>query len=237
MDLPARVVDRIDRIRAELKARREIDSAGLLAGVRARLDSRLKLTPLAVDADLADKRGPLGLGRVRTVAYSSPELRKVVLAHVALRPVVEGFALTCLPHPDVRAPVFAADLMVLPTQVTVNADAYGARSLTAGLLAPLAASFARLGSGPAKPWSAPLASSEGLHASASPRLVDDLYAALTGALGLYVEALAAAPRGGDARDDQAAFFAAFHSHGPRVGALGRLFGAAWAERFSRLAFE
>jgi len=165
----------------------------------------------------------------------------VVVAHVAMRPLVEGFALTCLPRPDVRAPAFAADLMSLPTRVSANADAYGASERTRGLLAPLAASFARLGSGAGRPWSARIASGEGLHASASPRLVDDLFAALTGALALYLEAVATAPRDPsherDSTRDQAEFFTAFHGHGPRVGALGRVFGAAWAERFSRLVFE
>lgn len=228
---------RLQHLRSEWKARLEVDVPGMVAGVRARLESRLALAPLPVDGDLADHRGPLGLGRVRTWAFEAPSLRKGVLVHVDVRPVIEGLALTLHPPRDVRAPVFAADLMVLPTALSANADVYGRAESTRGLLAPLSPSFARLGSGTGKPWAARVASGEGLHARMSPRLVDEAFAAVTGALGRYIEALVAAPRGGESTADQDAFFAAFHAHGPRAGALGRIFGAAWAERFSRLVFE
>jgi ferredoxin-dependent bilin reductase len=211
--------------------------AGMVAGVRARVESRLALRPLPVDADLADRRGRFGLGRVRAWAFESQELRKGVIAEVALRPVVEGLALVLAPRRDVDAPLFAADLMVLPTRLAANADVYGDPHRTRGLLAPLAANFARLGGGAGPEWTARIGSNEGLHARPSLRLVDELFASVTGALGHYIDVLAAAPRGVDTTREQGDFFAAFYAHGPRAGALGRVFGAAWAERFTRLLFE
>lgn len=231
------VLGRVERLRSEWKARLEVDVEGMVAGVRARLESRLALTPLPVDSDLAQHHGRLGLGRVRTWAFESPELRKAVVAQVSMHPAIEGLALVLAPRRDVVAPIFAADLMVLPTRLSANADVYGDPRATRGLLAPLAASFARLGSASGPEWTARLASSEGLHARTSPRLVDELFASVTGALGLYIDALVAAPRGGDSAREQSDFFAAFHAHGPRNGPLGQLFGAAWAERFSHLMFE
>src|SRR5262245_46366330 len=97
-----------------IKARMEVDVAGILGGVRARLESRLTLSPLPIDADLADKRGPLGWGRVRTWAWQAPACRKVVLSHVRMPPVIEGLALVVIPSPKLAAPVFACDLMALP---------------------------------------------------------------------------------------------------------------------------
>jgi hypothetical protein len=233
---------RVGRLRGELSARLEVDVAGLAAGVRARLDGRVKLVPHAIDADLAERRGPFGLGRVRAAAFESPELRKVVLAQLAVPLLIEGIELAAHPRRDLDAPVFAADLTVLPTRIAVHADVYGAPERTRGILKPLAPAFARLQGGPAPDWAASIASGEGLHAAASPRQIDELFAALTSALGRWLEAVAGARKLDEAgtaavQRDQEAFFAAFHSHGPRTRAIARLFGAPWAERYSRLAFE
>lgn len=227
------------RVLEELvKARLEVDVPGMVAGVRARLESRLHLSALPIDADLANKPGPFGFGAVRTFAWQSPEARKVVLSHVGLRPVIEGFALVI--HPANRAaPVFGADLMALPTRLSVNADVYGARELTAGVLEPLGESFGRLRSHAGPEWAQAIASGAGLHARPSPRLVDDAFAALTAAIGRYLDVLAGGQEeSGDGNvSSQREFFSAFHEHGPRRGPLGHLFGAAWAERYSRLIFE
>jgi hypothetical protein len=225
------------RVAEELvKARLEVDVPGMVAGVKARLESRLHLKALPIDADLANKPAPLSLGSVRTLAWESAEARKVVLSHVALRPLVEGFALVIHPAVRRRAPIFGADLMALPTRLSVNADVYGPSSMTSGVLDPLGENFTRLGSHAGPEWARAIASGAGLHARPSPRLVEDAFAALTAAVGRYLDVLMAAeeasepPLGGE-------FFAAFHAHGPRRGALGRVFGAAWAERYSRLIFE
>jgi len=223
-----------------VKARLEVDVAGLVQGARARLESRLALTTLPVAAELADRAGPLGWGRVRTTAWEAPGFRKIVLSHVSLRPIVEGFALVLLPAARLDAPVFGADLMALPTRVSVNADVYGASafsSRTAGILAPLAETFARLGSGAGPDWARPLTAGNGLHAKVSPRVVDDAFAALTAALARYLDVTNAAEPGTSGADAQRSFFVAFHEHGPRRGPLGTLFGGAWAERYSRLIFE
>jgi hypothetical protein len=206
--------------------------------VRARVESRLSLQPILVGADLAEKPGPFGLGYVRTVAWESAEARKVVLSHVALRPLIEGVALVIHPSPKRAAPIFGADLMALPTRISVNADVYGPPALRRGVLTDLGESFRRLGSHDGPAWSQAIASGEGLHAKCSLRLVDDVFAALTGSVGHYLDALTRAPVASDP-DDRASrdFFAAFHANGPRKGALGRVFGAAWAERYSRLIFE
>src|SRR5438094_7929311 len=153
-----------------VKARLEVDVAGVVSGVRARLESRLQLAPIPVAADLADRAGPLGWGRVRTTAWEAAGFRKIVLSHVAMRPLVEGFALVLLPQPKLAAPVFACDLMALPTSVSVNADVYGAGELAAKsheVLAPLVESFARLGSRPGPEWSAGLAAGGGPAAKVS----------------------------------------------------------------------
>lgn len=227
------------RVLEELvKARLEVDVPGMVAGVKARVESRLQLKPLPIDADVADKPAPLGLGSVRTWAWESAEARKVVLSHVALRPLIEGFALVI--HPAVRrpAPIFGADLMALPTRLSVNADVYGTRALTAGVLESLGEGFGRLRSHAGPDWAQAIASGSGLHARPSPRLVDDAFAALTAGLGRYLDVLATAPEAtGEPSPRTTDFFTAFHAHGPRRGPLGRLFGAAWAERYSRLIFE
>jgi len=91
------------RVLEELvKARLEVDVPGMVAGVRARLDSRLHLAALPIEADLATKPGPLGFGAVKTWAWECPDARKVVLSHIGLRPVIEGFALVV--HPRTRPP-------------------------------------------------------------------------------------------------------------------------------------
>src|SRR5260370_41746061 len=109
-----------------VKARLEVDVAGLVQGVRARLEARHTLQAIPVAADLAERAGPLGWGRVRTSAWEAPGYRKIVLSQVSLRPIVEGFALVLLPHAKLAAPPFGADLMALPTRVSVDADVYGA---------------------------------------------------------------------------------------------------------------
>ena len=227
-----------------VKARLEVDVPGLVQGVRARLESRLALQPIPVAADLGDRAGPLGWGRVRTTAWEAPGFRKVVLSHVAMRPVIEGFALVLLPHATSRAPVFAADLMALPTRVSVNADVYAATDGNArAVLQPLGESFQRLGSGAGPDWASAIACGNGLHAKVSPRVVDDAFAALGSALARYLDVATDPASAGDASTAQAttesqrAFFVAFHEHGPRKGPLGRILGSDWAERYSRLIFE
>ncbi|HWE26441.1 MAG TPA: hypothetical protein VHB97_00485, partial [Polyangia bacterium] len=82
------------RVLEELvKARLEVDVPGMVHGVRARVESRLHVKALPIEADLANKPGPLGFGAVHTWAWESPEARKVVLSHIGLRPLIEGFAL------------------------------------------------------------------------------------------------------------------------------------------------
>jgi hypothetical protein len=226
------------RVLEELvKARLEVDVVGLHAGMRARLEARLALQPIPVAADLADKQGPLGLGRVRTTAWEAPRFRKIVLSHIAMTPVIDGFALVALPLPRLDAPVFACDLMALPTRVSVNADVYGPKELTRDVLQPLGESFVRLGAGAGPAWATTIASGVGLHARVSPRSVDDAFGALTAALARYLDAVQPTVDGPLGAAAQRDFFQAFHEHGPRKGPLGRIFGEAWAERYSRLIFE
>jgi hypothetical protein len=220
-----------------IKARLEVDVAGLVAGVRARLSSRLTLSPIPVAADLGDRQGPLGWGFVRTTAWEAQGFRKIVLSQVSMRPVIEGFALVAIPHARLGAPVFAADLMALPTRVSVNADVYGTPELARDVLAPLGESFVRLGAGAGPAWAAPIASGVGLHAKASPRMVDDAFGALTAALARYLDVVAGAAEKPGGPEMQKQFFQLFHEHGPRKGPLGRIMGVAWAERYSRLIFE
>jgi hypothetical protein len=229
------------RVAEELiKARLEVDVAGIVAGVRARLESRLSLREIPVDADLGDKRGPLGWGRIRTIAWEAPSYRKIVLSYVALPPMIEGLALVLLPSPRLATPLFGADLMALPTRLSINADLYAAPALgerARETLAPLGESFARLGGTPGPSWTAPLASGAGLHARVSLRAVDDATGALNAALARFLDSVAAASDGPGGAESQAAFFSAFHEHGPRRGPLGLVMGSAWAERYSRLIFE
>jgi hypothetical protein len=222
-----------------VKARLEVDVPGLLAGVRARLESRLALEPMPVPADLAEQRGPVGWGAVRTQAWQSPELRKVVLSYVSLPPIIQGFALVLLPRPRLAAPVFGADLMALPTRVSVNADVYGlpAELPLREVLEPLAESFVRLGARHGPAWATDISSGVGLHAKVSPRVAKDGFAALTAALARYLDALSVAPDGPGGASAQRIFFERFHAHGPRTGPVSRVFGSEWAERYSRLIFE
>jgi hypothetical protein len=230
------LVRQVRQLEELVKARLEVDMPGIVAGVHARIESRLQLTPLPIDADLALKEAPLKLGRVRTQAWESPECRKIVLSHIAMRPAIEGVALVIHPKPGRKAAIFGADLMALPTRISVNADCYGPPSETAPLFAELGESFARLGSGAGPHWAQGIASGAGLHAKVSLRIVDQAFAVLGAAIGRYLDVLTAAPiapTNGAGND----FFVAFHAHGPRRGPLGHILGAAWAERYSRLIFE
>lgn len=223
-----------------LRARLEVDVAGMVAGVRARLEARLPLTAVPVPADLSERSGPFGWARVRSSAWEAPAFRKIVLTQVSVRPIVEGFALVAIPRPNLAAPVFACDLMALPTRVSVNADLYGSRELGASPrdgLQPLRENFARLGSTAGPAWAAGIGSGVGLHAKVSPRVVDDAFAALTAALGAGFDLATKATDGPGGDTTQRDFFEAFHEHGPRRGPLGKIFGEAWAERYSRLLFE
>ncbi len=230
------VVRGMQQLEELVKARLEVDMPGMVAGVRARLESRLHLTPLHIDADLALKQAPLKLGQVRTQAWESPECRKIVLSHVSMRPVIEGVALVIHPKSGRKAPIFGADLMALPTRIAVNADCYGSPGVAGPLFHELGESFARLGSGAGPTWAQGLASGAGLHARVSLRLVDDAFAAFGAAVGRYLDVLMTAQQAatnGTGHD----FFVAFHDHGPRRGPLGHIMGSAWAERYSRLIFE
>lgn len=219
-----------------IKARLEVDVAGLVAGMRARLESQLDLRPIPVQPDLADKPGPLGWGRVRTTAWEANRFRKVVLSHVAMPPVVEGFAVVLLPRAQLEAPIFACDLMALPTRVSVHADVYGPPQ-SREVLAPLGESFVRLGAGAGPAWATRIASGVGLHAKVSPRMVDDAFGAVTAALGRYLDVVANAQEGPGGAEAQRSFFLLFHEHGPRRGPVARILGREWAERYSRLIFE
>lgn len=235
-----RIAERAERLLGEMRVRYLVDVAGMIAGVRERLSSREELRPLSIDGDLADGRGRLGVGEVRTAAWETDRLRKIVLSEVRLWPVIEGFALTLLPRQSVAAPVFGADFMLLPARLSANAEVYGARERTAGVLSPLRETFDRLDRRAGPAWTAGVASGEGLRAKVSPRLVGEASAALTGALGAYLDAVSAAPTGAPSAGptaDQATFFRLFHAHGPRHGPLRFVFGDAWAERYSRLVFE
>lgn len=241
---------RAQEIEEDLKARREVDVEGMAAGVRARLTESLgesSLVSLPVDGDLADRRGPgerplppplqgLRFCRIRTSAWRTEKLRKITLSYVSMPPVIEGLALVLLPNEQLDAPVFAADLMALPVRVSVNAEVYGEEWQTRGVLSPLTATFRRIGARPGPAWAQKLASGQGLHARLRPRQVDEGFAALNQALLAYLQFLADAPPG-RSKNSQEAFFQAFHDHGPRQGPLGRVMGAAWAERYSRLLFE
>src|SRR4051794_3946861 len=231
------------RVLEELvKARLEVDVPGIVAGVRARIESRLQLQPVPVDKDLADKQGPLGWGRVHTTVWEAPGFRKIALTQVSMRPVIEGLALVVLPSPRLQAPIFACDLMALPTRVSVNADVYGTdRALLRSVLEPLGESFVRLGTGGGPVWAQPISSGVGLHAKVSPRAAEDAVGALSAALARTIDVVTSAPQtdaeGAATGDVQKRFFELFHEHGPRNGPLGRILGAAWAERYSRLIFE
>lgn len=220
----------------DLKARREVDVAGMVAGLRARLLDQLPLTALPLDADLQEKAGPLGLGSVRTEAWQCDRLRKVVLSHIRLPPMIEGVALTLIPSTELDFPCFAADLMALPWRLSVNADVYGREWQTRDVLRGVSTTFFRLGSGSGPLWAAKLASGQGLHAKLRPRQVEEGFAALSQGLGAFLTALADAPPGRSG-ESQEQFFYTFHQNGPRKGMLRRLFGEAWAERYSRLVFE
>lgn len=238
---PMRLPLAIERLLTEVKARYEVEPAGMAAGVRARLESRLALRPLALDADLEQARGRLHLSHARTLAFAAPRLRKVVWTEVGLFPVVpiiDGFALTLLPEHGVRAPIFAGDFMLLPSAVSVGAEVYGPRELTAEVFVPTSDTFAKLGARPVPAWADTIASGRGLRARVSPRIVGEAYGAFTSALGAYLDALAVAPDGDPAEgaQEQAEVFRALHEHGPRRR-MRWLFGEAWAERYSRLAFE
>jgi hypothetical protein len=238
VDAREALVRRVRMLEELVKARLEVDVPGMAAGVRARLQSRLALTPVPIDADLADKQGPLGWGRITTSVWQAPQFRKVVLSTVRLRPVIEGFAVVLLPTPERAAPVFGADLMALPARVSVNADIYGKNDASDGLaFDELSESFARLGSGAGPEWSRALASGNGLHAKLSLRAVDDGFGAITSAMAKYFELVDRATSDTNTTDVQREFFSAFHNYGPRKGPLGYIFGQVWTERYSRLIFE
>lgn len=223
------------RIEEDLKARREVDVAGMVAGLRARLSEQLTLEPLPIDGDLALKSGPLGLGKVQTWAFSTPKLRKVVLSHVSMPPLIEGLALTLLPTPDQDFPIFAADLMALPFFISVNADVYGRDWQTREVLRSMETTFMRLSASRGPAWSAKLGSGRGLHAKLRPHNIEEGFAALLQGTASYLTELQDAPPGRSV-EGQAMVFQTFHTHGPKKR-LSRILGEEWAERYSRLLFE
>src|SRR5262245_12867213 len=97
MRLPAA----IERLLTEMSARYGVDVGGMAAGVRARLESRLPLSPLPLEAELAERPVRFGRGRVRTTAWEGPRLRKLVLSEIRVFPLLEGFAVTMLPRHEV----------------------------------------------------------------------------------------------------------------------------------------
>jgi hypothetical protein len=221
----------------DIKARREIDVAGMVAGLRARLTEQLVLESLPIDSDLGERRLPVGLGRIRTEAWRSEKLRKVVLSHIYVPGVIEGLALTALPVFELDSPCFAADLMALPWRFSVNVDAYGRDWQTKDSLRSLQTTFMRLGGDNSGPlWAAKLGSGHGLHAKLRPRQIEEGFAALSQGLYTYLGELADAPPG-RSNEAQEQFFYTFHQNGPKKGMLRRLFGDEWAERYSRLVFE
>ena len=235
--LLAEATHRARTLEEDLRARREVDVAGMVAGLRARLSEQLSLEPLPVDSDLAEKRATLGLGSIRTQAFRSDKLRKIVLSHIAVPGVLDGLALTLLPSPDLDVACFAADLMALPWRISVNADVYGRDWQTREALKSARSTFFRLGSGAGPAWSAKLGSAHGLHAKLRPRQVEEGFAALSQGLAAYLTELGDAPPG-RSQAPQEQFFLAFHHNGPRTRApLRKLFGEEWVERYSRLLFE
>jgi hypothetical protein len=228
--------ERAQALEERLRARQTLEIAGLVKEVRAALDEAVTLTPLPADPELLDGKVPLGLGKVSTVALREERLRKVVLSHIALKPVIEGFALTLIPRADLDYPIFAADLMALPTRVSMNADVYGLPAKQKRLLEPLWPAFDALGAGPGPLWAAHLGSGRGLHAKLPPQRTHEGFDALLDALDLYLAGLSEAEPG-PSGDSQAQFFQAFHENGPRRGPLGQVMGRDWAERYSRLIFE
>jgi hypothetical protein len=234
--LATEAAHRARMLEEDFKARREVDVAGMVAGMRARLGEQLTLEPLPLDADLAERRLPVGLGRIRTEAWRSERLRKVVLSHITVPGIIEGLAITALPVFELDFPCFAADLMALPFRISVNADVYGRDWQTRDALSGLQTAFFRLGSGPGPLWSAKLSSGHGLHAKLRPRQIEEGFAGLSQGLAAYLTELADAPPG-RSNEAQEQFFQTFHDNGPRKGMLRRLFGDEWAERYSRLIFE
>ncbi|MBL9043125.1 MAG: hypothetical protein JNM83_16050 [Myxococcales bacterium] len=73
-------------VEEDLKARREVDIAGMVNGLRARLGEKLELEELPIDADLRSHALTLGVAKVSTWAYRSPQVRKIVLSHVMVGP-------------------------------------------------------------------------------------------------------------------------------------------------------
>lgn len=235
--LATETAHRVRTLEEDLRARREVDVAGMVAGLRARLGEQIRLEPLPLDSDLSERRGPMGLGSVRTEAWRGEQLRKIVLSHIAVPGVIEGLALTLLPEKDLDVACFAADLMALPWRISVNADVYGRDWQTRDSLLGLRATYMRLGSSGGPAWAAKLGSGRGLHAKLRPRQIEEGFAALSQGVAAYLTELADAPPG-RSTDSQTQFFYAFHEHGPRRRpALQKLFGEEWAERYSRLLFE
>ncbi len=226
-------------VEEDLKARREVDIAGMLNGLRARLGEKLELEELPIDGDLRSHALPLGVAQISSWAYRSKLVRKIVLSHVVVGPsalpAVEGLSLTIFPEYEWDVPCFLADLMALPWWVSVNAEVYGREWQTQKVLTSLRGAFLRLGGQPGPLWVAKLASGDGLHAKLRPRQVEEGFAAVTQALSQYLQVLSDPPPG-RSKADQDAVFAAFHQNGPRLR-LRRPFGDAFAERYSRLLFE
>ncbi len=228
------------RFEERLLARTQVDVDGLAAGLRARLAARLPLAPLSVAPDLEVGRAAFGLWSVRTSLWDAPRLRKIALSQVRVLPMVEGVALVLLPSPELDFPVLACDLMALPARLSLNVELYGApalRPLCRSILAPHEAALTQLRNRARPAWSEVIASGHGAHARVDPRRIEECSSTLFGVVGGYLEALERARPGALGVPSQRTFFAAFHQQGPRKGAVSRVLGQPWAERYSRLMFE
>lgn len=237
LEIPVREAKRLEE---RLLARTQIDLASLGAGLRTRLEAHLPLHALPIASDLQTGKAAFGAWKVMTEVWDAPRLRKVALSSVSVLPMVEGVALVLLPSPELDLPVFACDLMALPARLSLNIELFGApamRPLAQKILAPHEASLARLRNRKGKAWSAVIESGYGVHARVDPRRIEECSAALFAVLGAYLSALTEAKTGELGVPSQRTFFQAFHEHGPKKGPVGRVFGAEWAERYSRLMFE
>jgi hypothetical protein len=231
--------DQGKRLFARLQAGQNVSVEHLADSLREHLARRLHdLQPIEVDADLREGRGRFGVGFVQTQLFRAPgaRLRKAVLTQISVRPLMEGFALVLQPDLGVDHPTFAADFILLPARLSVNAEAYGLSWQGRRALSPAWERFAALGAGPGPQWAVHLSTPQGLHAKLHPERAQEALDVLVLGLHAYLDALESAPSG-SSKEGQDQFFRAFHANGPRTGPLRRVMGDAWAERYSRAVFS
>lgn len=243
---PMSTASKVGALLGRLRKRYSLNVPELVADVVARIRGTLPTEdyPLQPDMKRKNARFWIGRGGIENFAFRTRAIEKLVVSRIALSPIIEGFAVTLFPRPDLDAPVLGAAAMLLPMRMSFFLELCSSRyedptfmERWGARFAPIRARFPILaGVGPA--WSREIASGYGLQAKMGFDHTDQVLAALHAYLDEYLSLLggAGAVDREVGRASQERFFRIFSENDPARRPLPRLFGNEWTSRYSRVLF-